>query len=287
MKLIKFFNKAGATGHVFLVSNGKRSNKGLAYSGLIGPGTTVAVVPTVSQAYDFSVEVRTSDNQLVTVNGNLKIIFKPQQAIEKFDFTVEQNGSYVDSWQNQLRSIVIEEVLAPVQEHAKTLKVDSAVIDFTSFQSKVMTKVSSNDSTFTKKGIEVESCSISSVEPNDDSVAETLGVNEREEMLTKADKARHDRRTKAAENERTLKEYEVETAKKVEEKRGLLISEQSKNKEAEAQSDAKATEIRMKVLADVQPGKILGAALMEIAKSGRLGSVSLTTELLSAIKNEN
>ncbi|NND65749.1 MAG: hypothetical protein HKM24_07275, partial [Gammaproteobacteria bacterium] len=53
-----------------------------------------------------------------------------------------------------------------------------------------------------------------------------------------------------------------------------------------SETDAKATEIRLKPLQDVAAGKLLGSALIEAAKTGRVGSMAITTDLLTAIGRE-
>ena len=52
--LITLFRSAGATGHVFFLKNGRTRDMGLAYSGFIGPMTTVAIVPTTPQILNFA-----------------------------------------------------------------------------------------------------------------------------------------------------------------------------------------------------------------------------------------
>ncbi len=300
MKILTFFNNAGATGHVFFVSNGKRRDKGFAYSGFVFPGTTIAVIPTVPQAYSFAVEVLTLNKQKITVTGNLKIIFNDlEKAVAKFDFTVNKNGSYTNNWQSELTSIVLEQVLGPIQTHAKSKNVSEVVTEFKEFETSVMDSVNSKktedvsdqsetetSSVFGLKGIKVESCSIVKITASDDDVAEALGVKEREELLAIADKAQHDRQKKASENARALKKYDAETAQEMEDEKTKLIEKQSVNKKAEATSDAAATEIRLNALEKVDPGKILGAAIMEAAKNGNLTDIALTTEFLSLIKNK-
>lgn len=86
---INFFNNAGATGNVFLLSGGKPVDKGLAYSGFVYAGTTIAVVPTTPMLIDFGIDALTSDKQRVTVAGNIKVSFEPAKAMSKFDFTVD------------------------------------------------------------------------------------------------------------------------------------------------------------------------------------------------------
>jgi len=64
--------------------------------------------------------------------------------------------------------------------------------------------------------------------------------------------------------------------------RGLI----AKNKKKEAETDATATTIRLAPLQNVDPGKLLGAAVMEAAKGGHVGSIAITSELLAAINQK-
>src|SRR4051812_777879 len=121
---VSLFRKAGATGHVFFLKNGKVRDKGVAYSGLIGPQTTVAVVPTTPQILNFAIDARTSDNQSVVVQGSLTAILAPPVAVRRFDFTVDRvRGGYVGNWLEVVNARVIESVLRAVLDKVKTLTV--------------------------------------------------------------------------------------------------------------------------------------------------------------------
>ncbi len=279
---IRLFRRAGATGHVFLLKNGQRKDKGLAYSGFIGPKTTVAVVPTTPQILNFAIDAQTKDKQDVVVQGSLTATFIPGTAVSKFDFTVNtKDGSYVTQWDQLLTSQVVERVRRAVLRKIKELDVKDAIISQKDVEEAVTAALS--EAGFSENGIKADSCSISQIEPNDEDVAGAIGATERQAMLTEADNALHGRRLKAAENERVVKEFEAGTKLELEKKQGVLLEEQAKNKEKEATADAAATEIRMKPLKDVEAGKLLGAAIMEAAKTGRLGSLAITSEFLAAV----
>ena len=279
---IKLFQKAGATGHVFFLKNGRSKNMGLAFSGFIGPKTTVAVVPTTPQILNFAIDAQTKDKQNVVVQGSLTATFIPQTAVSKFDFTVDpKNGGYLGNWVQVLNAKVVERVVRAVLDKVKDLDVEEATRSQKLVEDAVTAALGSN--TFQDDGITIGSCSIPKIEPADEEVEGAIGANERQTMLTNADRALHDRRLKAAVNERAVKEYEAGTKLELEKKQGILLDEQAKNKEKEANADAKATEIRLAPLKDVEAGKLLGAAIMDAAKTGRLGSLAITSEFLAAV----
>ncbi|MDO8518159.1 MAG: SPFH domain-containing protein [bacterium] len=280
--LIRLFRSAGATGHVFFLKNGRIADKGLAYSGFIGPKTTVAVVPTTAQVLNFAIDAQTKDKQNVVVQGSLTATLTPSTAVSKFDFTVNaKDGGYSSQWNQVLHARVIERVLRAVLDKVKNLDVEEATRSQKEVEDAVTTALGNN--AFEGDGITINSCSIPKIEPGDEDVENAIGATERQAMLTDADKALHDRRLKAAANERAVKEYEAGTKLELEKKQGILLVEQALNKEKEANADAKATEIRLAPLENVEAGKLLGAAIMDAAKTGRLGSLAITSEFLAAV----
>lgn len=285
--LITLFRNAGATGHVFFLAGGKTVRKGVAYSGFVLPMTTVAVVPGTAQVIDFSVEARTKDKQSVTVTGNLKLVLVPEVAVSRFDFTVNpKTGSYLAAWQQALHTMVIEHVLAPIHGKARELTVEATISSHKDFEIAVKTVVTAANNPLVRMGITIESCSIAKVEANDEEVETAIGSLERQKMLTESDAALHSRMLKAAENARGVRTYEAETVLRLEEERVKLLEKQAENKKTEAQTDADATKIRMAPLAEVDAGKLLGAALLEMAKTGRVGNLSVGPELFAALERK-
>ncbi len=278
------FTRAGATGHVFLVKNGKRVDKGLAYSGIVGPGTTIAVVPTTQQLIAFSVDALTKDKQTVSVNGNVKVTLSPDAAVSTFDFTVEpEAGSYRARWETNLQALVMERVLGPIREKVKIYKLDEVVTAHAAIEEAIVAEIGTGEAALEQKGVTIDSCSVPDIAPEDEQLSEALGASERETMLTEADAATHERQMKASKNARAVKTYDSQTAFALEQERGKLVDEQGKNKLAEAKVEADATAARLEPLNDVDPSKVFVAALFEAAKTGRLGTINLTSDLYAAI----
>jgi hypothetical protein len=281
--LIRLFRGAGATGHVFFLKNGRARDKGLAYSGLHGPRTTIAVVPTTPQILDFAVKARTSDRQNITVAGNIKVSLVPARAVSRFDFTVGEQGAYLNPWDQPLRAIVIEHVLAPIHDQARALDVEAATQSHKAFADAV-THAVAGAAVLDDKGISVDSCSIVRIEADDKEVEQAIGARERQAMLTEADGALHERRLKAAENERAVKTYEAQTALRLEEARSQLLDQQGENRKKEAEAEAEATRTRLQPFSEAEAGHVLGAALMKMAEGGRIANLSIVPELLAALQ---
>lgn len=277
------FTRAGATGHVFLVNNGRRRDKGLAYSGLVGPGTTVAVVPTIQQVLAFSVDALTADRQTVNVTGSVVVTLVPPTAVATFDFTVDpQSGTYRARWEQNLHALVTERVFGPVRAKVRELALKDVVSANSVIEEAIMAKIG-GDEKLSAKGIVVDSSSAPSIEPENDELTDALGAPERETMLADADAATHERQMKAVENARAVKTYESQTQLELEKERAKLVKEQNKNEMEKAKTDAKATAERLKPIKDAESGKVFAAALLEMAKSGRIGSINIAPDLLAAV----
>ncbi len=299
---IKFFKSPSATGHVFFLKGGKEKDMGVAHSGLISPWTTVAVVPTTTHTLDFQVKARSKDKQGITVTGNIKIKLEPKIAVKKFDFGMDVNtGSYVsEQWKQELKAVVVERVFAPVLKTAQDKDVVDLMTANSDFEQKINDSFSATATpstgtnagrkatvTLSEYGITLESCSVTKIDPDDRQVAETIGANEKQVMITAADKALHDRQMKAEESTRRLEKYKADTELELEQKKKDLITEQNANNKLLAEGDRDNTKTRLDGYKDVDSGKLLGASLFTAAGSGSITTVSIVPELAAAIKGSN
>lgn len=283
--MLGYFNKAGATGHVFLIKNGKRKDKGIGYSGICSPGTTIAIVPTVTQIEGLELTALTKDDQTIRISGSVNVVLVPEEAVKQFDFTVDaKTGSYQEAWTQQVHAAVIDRALVPIREKVRMLDIKSAVSAHHELGQAVTDALTGASEELTRKGITFESCSIMRSDPLDNEVAGALAAEEREKLLGKSDQARHARQLGAATNTRTLKTYEAATAQELEKERAKLIEEQGKNVLAEAEAAAKATTERLKPYENIEGAKMLGMALIKMAEGG-VENLTISPELVAALKS--
>ena len=280
------FRSAGATGHVLTRSGGKTQSRGLGWSGIIGPTTIIAVVPTTTQLIPFSVDAYGLDQLVVRVTGSSQGTLDPNKVQSTFDFTVDRfTGSYDQQWATGLQALITEQVLGPIRKSAEGMDVATAVKSQAAFAEALQAQLSQSKS-LTEKGINVTASSVGTVDAANSDVAKAIGAEQRERLLTGADAATHKRRIKAAENARAVQTYEAETKLKLEQANANLISQQGKNKIEVAKAEAEATELRLRPLTAMNPATTMAAALMTAAEKGNLGNVSLTTDLLALLRGE-
>jgi regulator of protease activity HflC (stomatin/prohibitin superfamily) len=145
-------------------------------------------------------------------------------------------------------------------------------------------------------GVELQTVDILSARPTPE-VSKALEAEYREALLRKADEAVYARRAASVDEERTIKEKELASDSALEEKRQGLIALQGANtiQEADFQAqareragaaEAKAAEQQLAVFRALDPRAMLAYALHELgANAGRVGNLTITTELLAGLIN--
>lgn len=284
---ISLFRSAGATGYVITRSGSASKNRGVGWSGLIGPTTTVAVVPTTPRIIPFSVEVYTRDKQQIRVTGNVQALLEPKAVANTFDFTVDRfNGHYIVPWQPDLQAIIAEQVLGPIRITAAGVTIVEAVTSQALFEQNLQASIANQESSLVSRGIRVSNCSVAVIEPSNGDVRRAIGAEELQALLIRADSALHGRQAKAAENSRELQQYEAQTKLELEKAREELVRQQGENQVRAAEAEAKATEARLEPLTAIDQSRAMAVALLLAAQAGSLTNLSLTTELLALLRQE-
>jgi len=143
-------------------------------------------------------------------------------------------------------------------------------------------------------GVELVSVFFVSAKPTPE-VAKALEAEYRENLLQKADMAISTRRAAAVEEERKIKENELNTEIALEQRRRQLIDLQGNNELQEATNRGKAleeesayrTRVKQQELAlytAIEPRKVLALALLDLGQNaGRIGNLTITSEILAAL----
>ncbi len=90
------FYKAGPTDHAVKFVAGTKRKEGLGAMYLVGPRTTVVVVPTTDQAVTFMFTERTSDGQELAVQGEIHLKLDVEAILKRRDYSVDpKSGNYL------------------------------------------------------------------------------------------------------------------------------------------------------------------------------------------------
>ena len=135
-------------------------------------------------------------------------------------------------------------------------------------------------------GVEVLSISFTSIRPKPE-ISRALEAEYRESLLRAADEAIYTRRAAAVEQERKIKENELATKIALEERNKELIKLRGENLIDEAEYEAQAESMRLKLFENLDPRLVLALSMREFAlRADRIETLTITSEILSSILAE-
>ncbi|MBY0546099.1 MAG: hypothetical protein K2W95_02290 [Candidatus Obscuribacterales bacterium] len=312
------FKKAPPTVFVIQYQNGRvhRSGSGLTFW-YFAPVSTIVEVPLASADWPFVFKEVTADFQEATLQGQLTYrVIDPQRLAMLMDFTVNSRGVYTSAEEppEQLlgqRLVNAAQVIAKgIIEHM-SLK---AVLGSADTIVPLMLNALRESETVRMLGVEILDMSILSIKPTPE-MSRALEAESREIIQQRADQAIYARRNAAVEEERRIKESElnteiaVETKKRqiretkiaadiaVEEQRTVLIEKQVENDRKEADSRAYALEATLKPVQSVDwrtlmaigsrngdPRFAISLAFQQLAENAsKIGTLNLTPDLLQSL----
>jgi hypothetical protein len=262
------FVKAQPTTYLLQYRGGKvvREGAGLSFF-YYRPFSTVAAVPVGSRDIPFIFELVTHDFQAVTVQGQVAFrVAEPRKAAEMLDFALSFDGkSYMSDDPQRLseRVMAITEVLLQQAVQGMTLKEALSASESLAEQVAGGMRLHTEVSTL---GLEILGVSVLAVKPTPET-ARALEAEARESILKSADEAIFARRNSAVEQERAIRESELDTEVAVEQKKRLIRETQM---EAEASVRAKKNELRSTELeADITLEERRKALVVEQAENTR------------------
>ncbi len=239
--------KAGPTQHVIHYRNGrvKRSGVGLSFF-YYQPASSIAVVPVGSADVPFIFSEATADFQSVSVQGQLTFrITSPELVASLLDYTVEGAvGRYKTEDPDKLAQRLVNLVQVAVRGEIARLPLQRAIQSSDEIAANVLTAVLGS-SALAALGVEILTLSILAIKPNPE-MARALEAEAREALQRRADQAIYDRRNAAVEQERRIKENELQTELAVEEKKRQIREAQV---EADLAVETRQQQIRETVLA--------------------------------------
>ena len=309
--------KTGPTHYVFYYRNGhlKKAGTGLAFM-YFKPAATIAVVPVGSADVPFIFNEISADFQPVTVQGQLTYrVNDPQRVAAMLDFTVERGPEQYRSEDPQklaLRLVNLTQVL--VRAELQALNLRAAMHASEPVAAAVLARLTGSQppdlsADLQALGLEVLALSIQAIRPTPE-MGRALEAEAREDLLRRADDAIYDRRNAAVEQERRIKENELNTEIAVEQKkrqisetrveaqrvvevkeqevrelklsgqitledqRRQLVASQVENARAEADAQAYAVRASLAPLQDLQPD-VLDLLAVQSAEPRRMVSMAL------------
>ena len=212
--------KAQPTTYLFQYRGGKvvREGTGLSFF-YYGPATSLVAVPVASTDTPFIFQETTADFQTVTIQGQVTYrVSEPKRLAALLNFTLAPDGeSYVAEDPDKLPERVIHVINVLARAELQKLPLREAIRASDALVQAVKARLTGAEE-ITSLGLEVLGLSILAIKPTPET-ARALEAETRERMFREADEAVYARRNSAVEQERAIKENELNTEIAVENKK--------------------------------------------------------------------
>lgn len=248
--------------------------------------TTVSVVPVASQESLFMFRETTADFQEIAMQGALTYrLSEPLEVASRLDYTVE-TGKKV--YKSEDPAKLVQRVINVVQAHTRTrisqLSLEQALTGVGDVATDVLARVAAA-ADLSSLGVVIEGLHFTSIKATPE-MQKALEADFREGLSKRADQAIYDRRKAAVEEERKIRESEMNTEIELESRKKALVDTQARNELKLAESRAKAEELKLSPYGDMPPQALVGLALKEWAtNSGSIDNLTITPDLLGKVVN--
>jgi hypothetical protein len=214
------FIKVPPTTYLLQYRGGKAVREGVGLSFFYyAPTTSLVAVPVASTDTPFIFQETTADFQAVTIQGQVTYrVSEPRRLASLLDYTLSPNSrTYVSEDPEKLPERVIHVVNVLARAELEKLPLREAIRASDEIVKAVKAGLVASQE-ITSLGLEVLGLSILAVKPTPET-ARALEAGAREKLLGEADEAIYARRNAAVEQERAIKENELNTEIAVENKK--------------------------------------------------------------------
>jgi hypothetical protein len=282
--LINYY-KGEPNTYVLCHRNGKLVQHGAGINFFYLPSTTsIAAVPLASQESLFIFNETTANFQEVSIQGALTYrLTDPLELAKRLDFTIApKTHLYKGEDPQQLVQRVVNSVQAHTRSEVSRRSLEDALSEVKDLASVVFDKVAGAPE-LKAIGIELEGLHFTAVKATPE-MQKALEADYRESLHKRADQAIYDRRKSAVDEERKIRESEMNTEVELENRRKDLVDMQAENSLTLAEAEAKADELKLEPYGELPPQALIGLALKEWASNaGTIENLSITPDLLSKV----
>lgn len=309
------FIKVPPTTYVLQYKHGavKREGAGLSFIYYV-PTSTIVAIPMASADVPFVFQESTADFQSVTIQGQLTYrVADPKRLASLLNYSVDSHLAYFSDDPRKLPERLIHTLQTLTRAIMQRLVLKEALISSDSIVAEALANLKKSEAV-SALGVEILSLSILGIQPTPET-GRALEAEAREELQRRADEAIYARRNAAVEQERLIKESELNTEIAVEEKkreiretqmaaeiaveeqRTQLIDRRVENERKDADSRAYTLTETLKPLRDLDwktlmmlGGKnadskaMIALAFQEMAENAqKIGEINVSPDLLRSL----
>ena len=309
------FIKVPPTTYVLQYKNGRirRQGAGLSFIYYV-PTSTIVVIPMASADVPFVFQETTGDFQSVTIQGQLTYrVADPTRLASLLDFSVDARHAYKSEDPRKLPERLIHTLQTLTRAITQRMVLKEALVSSDSICAEALAQLRNTEGV-AALGVEILSLSILAIRPTPET-GRALEAEAREELQRRADEAIYARRNSAVEQERLIKESELNTEIAVEEKkrqiretqmaaeiaveeqRAQLIDRRVANERKDADSRAYTLTQTLKPLRDLDwktlmmlggknadPKAMIALAFQQMAENAqKIGELNVSPDLLRSL----
>lgn len=243
------FIKTQPTQYVIEFHRGKPRREGAGLSLFyFAPTTSVVVVPTGSVNVPFMFEQTTADFQNVTLQGQLTYrITDPRKIAALLNFSIDHQGRHLSDDPQKLSQRLIDQARVALIADVGCMALKATLAANDVLVTRVMETLR-QEPAVVALGVEILGLFILAVKPNPET-ARALEAEMREELLRRADEAINIRRNAAVEQERIIRQNELDTEIAIENKRRQV-------REVQIEADRSAREKQRIIAQEEMEGNI-------------------------------
>jgi hypothetical protein len=308
------YSKNPPTTYVLHYTKGavRREGPGLAFW-YYRPASTIVAVPLASRDVPFAFSEVTADFQPVTIQGQLTYrVADPRRLAGLLDFSVRASGQYVSDDPGKMPDRLIQTAQIHARAVVQRLTLREALVSSDTLVAQVTAALREAEPV-RMLGVEILALSVLAIKPTPD-IARALEADAREALQRQADEAIYSRRNASVEQERRIKESELQTEIAVQEKqrqiretqmaadiaieerRAALVERKSENDRRDADTRAYALQATLEPVRNVDwrtlmavggaadPKLMIALAFRELAENAaKIGEINITPDLLKSL----
>ena len=220
------YMKAPPTMYVLHYKRGKIKQQGAGLSFFYYASTsTIVAVPLASRDLPFAFTESTADFQTVTLQGQLTFrVAEPQLLAALLDYSIKSNGAYATQDPEKLCERLLALLHTRMRAAVSGRGLREVLASSDAISGEVLASLQATEA-ITALGVEVLGLSLLAIRPTPE-VAKALEAETREALQRRSDEAIYSRRNAAVEQERRIKESELETERAIEERRQKMRESQ-------------------------------------------------------------
>ncbi|MCS6809430.1 MAG: SPFH domain-containing protein [Bacteroidota bacterium] len=241
--------KFDAMTYVLHYRNGviKREGRGLSFF-YFAPSSSIVAIPMGSNDLPFIFHESTSDYQTVIIQGQISYkVSHPKMLADILDFTVDDKGQYKKNDSEKLHQRIINEAQTAIASFIHEIKLKDAIRSAKAVEERIVQGLQASQA-ISMLGIEILGVNVLAIQATPE-MARALETETREKLQQEADQAIYERRNFAVEQERMIRESELNTEIAVEEKQKQIAEKKMEAEFLRAENERKLRE--MKVAADI------------------------------------